>query len=103
MGSARRVDNVTSEIFMHLITEKFCTWFQVKRYKKYVLFLKYLKLIVNCSCVQKENTEQKEIIHLVDPGTLQSKAAETICRILESKNMSVISIGNSVFDEINNV
>ena len=42
---------------------------------KYVLLLEYLKLIVNGSCVQKENTKQKEIIHLVDPRTLQNKAA----------------------------
>ena len=28
--------------------------------------------------VRKENTKQKEIIHLVDPRTLQNKAAETI-------------------------
>ena len=41
-------------------------------------FLEYLKLNVNCSCVRKENTKQKEIIHLVDPRTLQNKAAETI-------------------------
>ena len=71
--------------------------------EKYVLFLEYLKLNVNCSCVRKENTKQKEIIHLVDPRTLQNKAAETIFWILESKNVSIASIGNSVFDEIDNV
>ena len=48
------------------------------RYKKYVLLLEYLKLIVNCSCVQKENAKQKGIIHLVDPRTFENKAAETI-------------------------
>ena len=31
------------------------------------------KLIVNCSCVQKEYTKQKEIFHLVDPITKQQK------------------------------
>ena len=67
--------------------------------QKYVLLLEYLKLIVNCSCVQKKNTKQKEIIHLVEPRTLQNKAAETIFWILESKNVSIASIGNSVFDE----
>ena len=46
--------------------------------QKYVLFPEYLKLNVNCSCVRKENTKQKEIIHLVDPRTLQNKAEETI-------------------------
>ena len=71
--------------------------------QKYVLFLEYLKLNVNCSCVRKENTKQKEIIHFVDPRTLQNKAAETIFWILESKNVSIASIGNSVFNEINNV
>ena len=35
--------------------------------------------------------------------TLQNKAAETIFWILESKNVSIASIGNSVFDEIDNV
>ena len=53
--------------------------------------------------MQKENTEQKEIIHLVDPRTLQDKAAKTIFSILECKNVSIASIGNSVFDEIDNV
>ena len=28
--------------------------------------------------MQKENTKQKEVIHLVDPRALQNKAAETI-------------------------
>ena len=28
--------------------------------------------------MQKENTKQKEMIHLVDPRTLQNKDAETI-------------------------
>ena len=37
-----------------------------------------VKFIVNCSCVQKESTKQKEIIHLVDHRTLQNKAPETI-------------------------
>ena len=71
--------------------------------QKYVLLQEYLKLIVNCSCVQKENAKQKEIIHLVDLRTLQNKAAETIFWILESKIMSISSTGNSVFDEIDNV
>ena len=53
--------------------------------------------------MRKENTKQKEIIHLVDPRTLQNKAAEVIFRILESKNVSIASIANSVFDEIDNV
>ena len=70
---------------------------------KYFLFLEYLKLNVNCLCVRKENTKQKEIIHLVDPRTLQNKAAKTIFWILESKNVSIASIGNSVFHEIDNV
>ena len=43
---------------------------------KYVLFLEYLTS--NCSCVQKEDTKQKEIFHLVDPRTLLNKAAEAI-------------------------
>ena len=71
--------------------------------QKYVLLLEYLKLIVNCSWVQNENKKQKEIVHLIDPRTLQNKAKETIFWILESKNVSIVSIGNSVFDEIDNV
>ena len=71
--------------------------------QKYVLLLEYLKLVVNCSCVQNENKKQKEIIHLVDPRTLQNKAAKKIFWIIESKNMSIASIGNSIFDEIDNV
>ena len=51
----------------------------------------------------KGNTKQKEIIHLVDPRTLQNKAGKTIFRILESKNVSIASIGNSVVDKIDNV
>ena len=51
----------------------------------------------------KGNTKQKEVIHLVYPRTLQNKAAETIFWILESKNVSIASTGNSVFDEIDNV
>ena len=71
--------------------------------QKYVLLLECSKLIANCSCVQKENTQKKEIIHLVDNRTLQEKAAGTIFWILEPKNVSIASIGNSVFDEIDNV
>ena len=57
----------------------------------------------NCKLLmQKENTKQKEIIHLVDPRTLRNKAAETIFWILESKNVSILSIGISVFNEIDN-
>ena len=79
--------------------------FITERWKvqKYVLFLEFLKLNVNCSCVPKENTKQKKIIHLVSPRTLQNKAAETIFWILESKNVLIASIGNSVFDDIDNV
>ena len=51
----------------------------------------------------KGKHKTKEIIHLVDPRTLQNKAAETILSILESKNVSIASIGNSVFDETDNV
>ena len=51
----------------------------------------------------KGKHKQKEVIHLVDPRTFQNKAAETIFWILESKNVSIASIGNSVFDEIDNV
>ena len=40
---------------------------------KYVLLLKYLKLTVNCSRMQKENAKQKEIIHLVDPEPYRTK------------------------------
>ena len=58
---------------------------------------------MNCSCVQMENTKQKEIIHLVDPSALQNKAIETIFRIPESENVSIASVGNSVFNEIDNV
>ena len=53
--------------------------------------------------MQKENTKQKEIIHLVDPVTLQNKAAEAIFWIPESENVSIASVRNSVFDEIDNV
>ena len=62
-------------------------WTEQWKVQKYVLLLEYLKLIVNCSWVQKENTKQKEIIHLVDPRTLQNKAKETIFWILESNKM----------------
>ena len=81
------------------IEDKFCLhqswslcteWWKVQ---KYVLFPEYLKLNVNCSCVRKENTKQKEIIHLVDPRTLQNKAAETIFWILESKMCQLHQLG----------
>ena len=71
--------------------------------QKYLLLLEYLKLIVNCSCVQKQNTKQKATIHLIDPRTLQNKAAKTTFWILESKSVSMASIENSVFVEIENV
>ena len=48
-----------------------------RKVQKYVLLLEHLKLIVNCSCVQKENTKQKEIVHL--HGWPQN-LAEEICR-----------------------
>ena len=32
-----------------------------------------LKPVVSCSCLQKENTQQKETFHLVDPRTKQRK------------------------------
>ena len=35
--------------------------------------LRIFELIVNCSCVLKENTKQKEIFHLIDPGAKQRK------------------------------
>ena len=49
--------------------------YRVVKGTKYVLFPEYLKLTLNCSCVQKENTNQREIFHLVEPITLQNKAA----------------------------
>ena len=51
----------------------------------------------------KGKHKTKKIIHLVGPRTLQNKAAETISWILESKNVLIASIGNSVFDDIDNV
>ena len=68
-------------------------WTERWKVQKYVLLLEYLKLIVNCSCVQKENTKQKQIIHLVDPRTLQNKAAETIFWILEYKMCQLHQLG----------
>ena len=40
--------------------------------------------------MQKENTKQKEIIRLVDPRTLQNKAAETI---FEFQNLKTCELG----------
>ena len=48
--------------------------------QEYVLFLEYFKLIVNWLCMQKKNKKQRDIFHLVDPRTLQNKAAETILK-----------------------
>ena len=42
-------------------------------------------------------------MHLLETRTLQNKTAETIFSILESKNVSIASIGNSVFGEIDKV
>ena len=43
--------------------------------QEYVLFLEYFKLILNCSCVKKNNKKQKEIFHLVDPIILLNKSS----------------------------
>ena len=57
----------------------------------------------SASRISKRNTKRKEIFDLVHHKTLQHKAVEKNCRILVSENESIASIGNSVFDEIDNV
>ena len=49
-----------------------------------------------CMCAKRKH-KQIEIFHQVDPRTFQNKAAETIFRILEPKNVSITSTGNSSF------
>ena len=68
-----------------------CTeWWQVR---KYVLLLEYLKLIVNCSCVQKGNTKQKEVIHLVTPEPCRTKQRKQSFEFYNLKT-SIASIRN---------
>ena len=59
-----------------------------------------LKRTVDCSCVQKENTKQKEIFYLVDLRTKQQKQSFEFWNL---KTCQVHQLGIQVFDEIDNV
>ena len=88
--AAKRIKHVSDPKFMHRAVKdtKICSVPRI------------FKVIVNCSCVQKENTKQEDIFQLIDPETKQRKQS---FEFFDLKTCQLNQFGIQVFDEIYNV